>query len=439
MSLFALLFAAGMFALPLHRSFWLKPFALLAIAAGIVFVDAGSSAVLLQGFVQSGVSDFFFTVLLVVLGAFVLSEDMPINIIQALFLGAASVLLLQSATLLTFIFSFEALSVVSFAVVGAIRSGLQAEAAVKMFLSGAIATGLVMLGIALFTFGGGDINAPLSLKSVNSFETGGLWIVLLGIFYKLTIVPMHAWAAQGYSGMKPSSAALLSGIAKTVVVLGVFVFFKPFFAVSASLSVPLLIIISLVTMTLGNVLALFQRKVAKILAYSSIAQAGYILIVFSAYKSGYAPYGVLYMAVAYIFMQTALFLLVDRIGGGVSDLLLEEMKGLGREHRLAALFFTVQLFSLAGVPLLAGFLGKTVGVYALVDAGHIWPALWVLLNSTLAVGYYAWIVKHLYFDAPDQTARIVALNGMAKAAQVILLVGTLFFGVFAYSVFAVKF
>lgn len=433
MSAFSILFAAALLGFALRPLPTLKLFSIAALAGASVFIEA---PILLDGFSADRQSGFFELLLFIVLGAVILSEEEPINIVQALFIGAASVLLLQSATLLSFVFSFEALSILSFVLVARIDNAAQAEGAVKLFIAGAIATGLIVFGLALFTLGGNDFNAPLH-GSVGVFGTAGLWVMLMGLFYKLTIVPMHGWAADSYALVRPSHAALLSGIVKTVVVITVFKFFAPFISATAAVSVPVLFTLSVLTMTLGNVLALFQFRLGKILAYSSIAHAGYMLMAFAAIGSQYASAGLLYLAVAYLFMQTAAFLLLDRLGNGVSDLTLDDIKGLGNRDRLSALFFTLQLFSLAGIPLLAGFLGKAVAVYAVVDAGY-WPiALVALLNSALSVGYYAWIVKQMYFDEKAAENRLSPLSLLPGIAQIILLAGTVYFGVFAYQIFAV--
>jgi NADH-quinone oxidoreductase subunit N len=142
------------------------------------------------------------------------------------------------------------------------------------------------------------------------------------------------------------------------------------------------------------------------------------------------------MAIAYIFMQSAVFLLLDILRKRYNIQTLEEVKGLAKQNKALAFFFTVQLFSLAGIPLLAGFMGKAVVFYAGVDAG-LWPVVLIaLLNSALSVGYYAWIVKHLYFDESQSLPE----NGNERLqilSQSILLAGTVLFGIFASVVFTV--
>ncbi len=433
-SAFSLLFAASLLSLAFHRTRWLKPFGLLAVAGafGLTFIGAGMP---LQGFASSEAIRLFMLILEVVLFALIVHEEEDQTVTQTLFLGTASLALLQSRTLLTFILSFEAVSIISFVLVSHIKTAAQAEGAIKMFIAGAIATGILLLGAVLYLMGGGSLKAVLSPQG-SLLSTAGAFIMLLALFYKLTIVPMHGWAADTYALVRHSHAAILTGVAKTVVAVAAFAFFAPFLSVHLALSIPLLVTLAVVTMTLGNVLALFQKKVSRILAYSSIAHAGYMLLAFAALKSSYASTGLLYMAIAYIFMQTAVFLLLDTLRRRYGIETLAELKGLAAGNGVLAFFFTIQLFSLAGIPLLAGFLGKAVVFYAVVDAGLWYIALVALLNSALSVGYYAWIVKHLYFDEAE-TEKAQDRERAPLAAQIILLGGTLFFGIFASVVFSV--
>lgn len=436
MSAFVILFASALFSFGIHKLSILKSLGIVALAVAGVLAVLGYTTPL-NGFSSSSAIQLFEVMVFIVLGAVILSEDENINITQSLFIAAASVLVLESATLLTFVISFEALSIISFILVSNIKDATQAEGAVKMFISGAIATGLIVLGLTLYALEGHSLNEAVNPKA-GIFGTLGLWVMLMGLFYKLTIVPMHSWAADSYAQVRPSHAAILSGVAKTVVVIATFYIFSPFILENLSFNTPILVVLSVATMTLGNVLALFQKKIGKILSYSSIAHAGYMLLAFAAVQSSYASTGLLYIAIAYIFMQTALFLLLDKLSNGASDMTLEDFKGLADKDKLSALFFTIQLFSLAGIPLLAGFISKAVLVYAVVDANLTIVALIALLNSALSVAYYAWIIKHIYFDEANRKNKIASVQKMPLIAQTVLLAGTLYFGVFAYSVFSVS-
>jgi NADH-quinone oxidoreductase subunit N len=134
-------------------------------------------------------------------------------------------------------------------------------------------------------------------------------------------------------------------------------------------------------------------------------------------------------------MQTSVFLLLSDLRKQADVKVVDDLKGMGTRSPIHALLFTLQLFSLAGIPLLAGFLSKAIAFYAGIDAG-LWPlVLAALLNSALAVGYYAWIIKHIYFDAAPEGAPSVKMPTGSLIGQLILLAGTIYFGVVAGTVF----
>ena len=436
MSAFTLIFALGLVSLIIHRMVILKSLSILVLTLSSSLV-LSHCVTPLGGFVSSDAIELFEVLLFIVLGSVILSEEEPINITQTLFIGAASVLLLESATLLTFVISFEALSIISFVLVSNIKNAKQAEGAVKMFISGSIATAIILLGLTFYGLEGHSLNSSID-SNVETYAIAGIWIVMVGLFYKLTIVPMHTWAADSYAQIRPSHSAILSGVAKSVVAIATFKMFSSFLLIDINFNTQILLTLAVITMTLGNFLALFQKKISKILSYSSIAHAGYMLLAFVAVKSSYASTGLLYVGIAYMFMQTALFLLLDKLSNGSSELALDDFRGLAKRDKLSALVFSIQLFSLAGIPLLAGFISKAVLVYAVVDAGFVVLALITLLNSALSVAYYAWIIKHIYFDKKNLQSKISSVKFAPVIAQFILLAGTIYFGIFANVVFSLK-
>jgi NADH-quinone oxidoreductase subunit N len=430
---FAILLAGGILSPLLWKRGEILRYAALGILLAALLL--GGREIGLEGFVPTGPGTLFTMVLLLVLGAVVLHTRSTLTTTQTLFLGAAATALLQSHTLLAFLVAFEAVSLVSVVLVSQVRTAEQAEGAVKIFVAGAMATAILMFGAFLYTLDGGELLAPLK-SDYGYYGKAGIFVMLLGVFYKLTIVPMHVWAVDTYAKVRAEHAALLSGAAKTAAALGAFLLFAPALETMLPTTVALLVTLALATMTLGNFMALAQRKLARILAWSSVAHAGYMLLGFAAVSSPHAEAGILYMVVAYLFMQSAVFLVLDTWRkAGVETL--EDAAGLGRSRPVAAALFTVQLFSLAGIPLLAGFMGKAVLFYAGVEAGLWWAVLVALLNSALSVGYYAWIVKQLWFDEPaNDKALPPPLAGTPLAAQLLLLAGTLWFGIFAGTVFA---
>ena len=350
-------------------------------------------------------------------------------IAQMLFLASVSLALLESNNLFLYIVLFEAVAIISYILVANIRNFYNAEGAIKAFIAGAVASGVILLGFALFSFNTTSFN--YSTMNVNGkFTLIAVAIMLAGIFYKMTIVPMHAWAADAYSQVNHAAAAILSGVIKSVILLATFKAFYKFLIAYPLASVLIFSFFAILTMTLANFMALWQKRVSKILAYSSIAHSGYALIPFAAAASVYAYAGVLYYAIAYIFMQTSVFLILNDFRREAGVKYLKDLKGMGKRAPLHSLFFTIQLFSLAGIPLLAGFLAKAVAFYAGVDAG-LWAVVLVAaLNSALAVGYYVWIIKHLYMDEP-QSKQTIQMSAGSLIGQLILLAGTFYFGIVA--------
>ena len=420
---FTILFAFALFSIVLHRTVFLKPFALLGLALSAFYSFEVESSVKL-----------FTLIVELVLFAVVLHEDEDISITQILFIGASSLLLLESESILSFVISFESLSLISVILVSQIKTKDEAEGAVKIFIAGAMATGILFLGLSFYVMGGGILLEPIAVDG-SVFETIGVFIMLIALFYKLTIVPFHGWAVDSYAKVSHSHAAVLSGVAKTVVALATFKVFAPFLMMHLEFTTPLIVVLALITMTLGNFLALFRENLAQMLSYSSIAHAGYLLLAFVAVQSEYAKDGILYMSIAYIFMQSAAFLVLDTLRKSYGVRTLKELRGFSGQNPLLAALFTIQLLSLAGIPLLAGFLGKAVLFYAVVDAGLWWVVLIALLNSALSVGYYAWVVKSIYFDKFEAKEVYFADVKLAMSAQFILVAGTIYFGIFAGVVF----
>lgn len=421
---FYILFGFGLFSIVLHRTVFLKIFALLGLAVAFTYTLDGTS----------GSIRFFELIVEVVLFAMILHEREDITITQTLFIGASSLLLLESESILSFVIAFESLSLISVILVSQIKSKDEAEGAVKMFIAGAIATGVLFLGLSFYVMGGGVLLEPLKSEN-SSFEIVGIFIMFIALLYKLTIVPFHGWAVDTYAKVSHSHGALLSGVVKTVVLIASFNIFAPFLSVNLEFSTPLLVTLALITMTLGNFLALFRQNLAQMLSYSSVAYAGYMLLAFVALKSEYAQEGVLYISTAYIFMQSAAFLVLDILRKNYQIQNLDELSGFSHQNPLLATLFSIQLFSLAGIPLLAGFLGKAVLFYAVVDAGLWWVVLIALLNSALSVGYYALVVKSMYFEKFEaKEVRFLDIKS-SLLAQIILVIGTVYFGIFAGMVF----
>jgi len=434
---FIVLIAAGLLVPLFYRNniFIAKMIAVVAFILAAYFIYVGNSLhAIFPYFVTDDATRLMEYVLLLTLAAVSLALtgfERPL-ISQMLFLAGASIAFLETDNFFMYIVLFEVIAIISYILVANIRNFYNAEGAIKAFIAGAVASGIILLGFALFSFTTDSFNYA-EMNVSGKFTLIAVAIMLAGIFYKLTVVPMHGWAADAYAQVNHAAAAILSGVIKSVVLVATFKAFYKFLIAYPVATVLIFSFFAIVTMTLANFMALWQKRISKILAFSSIAHSGYALIPFAAAASAYSYAGVLYYAIAYIFMQTSVFLILNDLRRELGVKYLQDIKGLYKVAPLHSLFFTVQLFSLAGIPLLAGFLSKAVAFYAGVDAGLWVIVLIALLNSALAVGYYVWIIKHIYFDDTKST-QTISMNHGSLIGQLILLAGTIYFGIVASNI-----
>ena len=434
---FIILIAAGLIVPLFYRSniFIAKTIAVIAFLAAAYFIYQGQSLNDIFPYFDLNkatmLMEFALLATLAAVSVSLTGFERPL-IAQMLFLAGIALALLESNNLFLFIVLFEAMAIISYILVANIRNFFNAEGAIKAFIAGGVASGIILLGFALFSFVTDSFNYA-NMNVSGKYTLIAVAIMLAGIFYKLTIVPMHAWAADAYSQVNHAAAAILSGVIKSVVLVATFKAFYKFLIAYPLATVLIFSFFAILTMTLANFMALWQKRISKILAYSSIAHSGYALIPFAAAVSIYSYAGVLYYAIAYIFMQTSVFLILNDFRREAGVKYLRDIKGMGKRAPLHSLFFTIQLFSLAGIPLLAGFLAKAVAFYSGVDAGLWGVVLVAALNSALAVGYYVWIIKHIYFDEAENNQKIEMSAG-SLISQLILLTGTLYFGIVASGV-----
>ncbi len=431
---FIILIAAGLIVPLFYRSniFIAKTIAVIAFLTAAYFIYQGQSLNDIFPYFDLNkatmLMEFALLATLAAVSVSLTGFERPL-IAQMLFLAGIALALLESNNLFLFIVLFEAMAIISYILVANIRNFFNAEGAIKAFIAGGVASGIILLGFALFSFVTDSFNYA-NMNVNGKYTLIAVAIMLAGIFYKLTVVPMHAWAADAYSQVNHAAAAILSGVIKSVVLVATFKAFYKFLIAYPLATVLIFSFFAILTMTLANFMALWQKRISKILAYSSIAHSGYALIPFAAAASIYSYAGVLYYAIAYIFMQTSVFLILNDFRREAGVKYLRDIKGMGKRAPIHSLFFTIQLFSLAGIPLLAGFLAKAVAFYSGVDAGLWGVVLIAALNSALAVGYYVWIIKHIYFDEAENNQKIEMSAG-SLISQLILLTGTLYFGIVA--------
>ena len=349
---------------------------------------------------------------------------------------SGAVLTLYANNFVSLLVAMELMTIPSYYLIMARLNIITAEAATKYFFNGALSTGFFLLGILViyaitgtFTFSG--VNKFLSSHGLETlFFALGFIAILSAIGFKMSFAPYHFYAPDVYTGAPASVAAYLAGITKSAVAIPVIrIFFEAFQFQKEDWTI-LLAILAVITMTVGNLLALAQQSVARILAYSSIAHAGYILVGFAAAASSLAITGIVYQAVAYILMKAGAFLIVTLLIYYYGIQTREQLRGFGKVNPFMAFVFTILLLSLAGVPPTAGFIAKVYLFQAAVDAHMAWLAFIGLLNSAFAVAYYLWIIKEMYLEEPQNVAKPSDKSFIVPTAAIgLLAVLTIIFGI----------
>ena len=352
-------------------------------------------------------------------------------------LATAGMIFLAAANDLVVLFvALEIMSVAVYVLTGMLRAEARStEAALKYFLLGAFATGFLLYGIAFFYGAAGStrlevIAAAVARDGVRPFTMLGLALVLVGFGFKVALAPFHVWTPDVYEGAPTAITAFMAvGVKAAAFAAFARVVLATFGGIAASWS-GLLWILAVLTMTVGNVVAVSQRSVKRMLAYSSIAHAGYALIgLVIATPAGGAAL-VFYLAV-YTFMTLGAFGVLLALGRRDEPAeALADWAGIGFRHPVLGLSMVVFMLSLAGMPPTAGFAGKFYLFSAAVDAGYVGLAVIGVLNSLVSVYYYFGVLVQMYMV--EGTRSVVALGSrpcllatIVVAVLVTLLVGIL--------------
>jgi NADH-quinone oxidoreductase subunit N len=326
-----------------------------------------------------------------------------------LLFGVLGMMIMVSSThFVTIFIGLEVMSIAIYVLCGLLSGNPRsAEASLKYFLLGAFATAFLLYGMALIyaTTGLLDVREIAGYLVSGNFRLTplfmiGLAMLVVGFGFKIAAVPFHMWTPDVYEGAPTSITAFMATGIKAAA-FGAFlrVFYTAFIPLLGAWS-GMLWLIAVATMTIGNITALVQDDVKRMLAYSSIAHAGYILIAFLI-GDRFSAAGVLYYILVYTFMNIGAFAVVILLGQKDAQRTgIEHYAGLAGLHPLIAIAMTVFLLSLAGIPPLAGFMGKFYVLSAAIRAEYYWLAVIGVLNSVVAVYYYLRVVMYMYFREP---------------------------------------
>ena len=330
----------------------------------------------------------------------------------------------------------EVMSVSFYVLAGINRKRLTAtESALKYFLLGAFATGFVVYGIALI-YGTAQstsfdvIAFKFSKLSGNLLFLSGVLLFLIGFSFKIAAFPFHMWVPDVYQGAPSTIAGLFSTAGKvaafSAIIVSLFVLFT---SGAMKIITPYLSVISVLSMFFGSIVAIAQTNIKRMLAYSSISHAGYLIIGLAASNtSGIA--GIIFYLAAYSFMNLGAFGIVSLVEGKEeSNLELNSYRGLGTRQPLLAALLSLFMFSLAGIPPFAGFFGKYYIFIAAIEAKLTWLAILGVLSSVISVYFYLRLVVLMYFyDSSDEFEIAKSNTGLLAvfiSAILVVLLGVL--------------
>ncbi|MDW5551104.1 F(420)H(2) dehydrogenase subunit N [Methanosarcina sp.] len=313
------------------------------------------------------------------------------------------------------------------------------EGAMKYFVIGAVSSALMLFGISFVYGATGTTSIPMIAENVSLLAESPIGIVavvllIAGFGFKMALVPFHMWAPDAYQGSPSVVSSLLAAGSKK---MGFVAAFRVFILALAALQPDwqfAFTILAVVTMTFGNVVAVSQTSVKRMLAYSSLAQAGYIAMAF-AVMTPMALTGGIFYTLAHAFMKGGAFIAAAAVVWMITtqktgDLQvpdhLDNFRGLGKRMPLAALCMMVFVFALAGIPLTSGFMAKVVLFSSAVQAGMTWLAVIAILNSALSLFYYVRLVRYMYFLPPE--GKKIGLPFPYAAALLLAAAGVLVMG-----------
>ncbi len=423
------------------------------LLATLTPIDAGRS--LFEGMVAFDGFAVFFKVLTALATLFVVfmsmdSAELAEKSQAEYYVFLLSVLLgmffLSSATDIVMLYlALEMVSIPSYLLAGYLKGkGSSTEAAMKYVIYGATASGVMIYGFSILygltgTTHVGAIGRALVVGQASLPVLLAAVMVTVGFGYKIAAVPFHMWSPDVYEGAPTPVTAFLSVGPKAAGFAVLIRFFYMVFAspdpiagmwkISASVDWPLLFaILSAVTMTVGNLVAVNQKNVKRLLAYSSIAHAGYMLMGFSLLSS-VGLTAILFYLVVYLFMNLGAFYVVVLVANGTRSEEIADYSGLGSRAPLAAVSLAIFLFALTGIPPFSGFIGKVYLFAEVINRGVYWLAFVAALNSVVSLYYYARIVKVMFLEDPKVSTELpVAL--VPRVMVCLLAVPTLILGVY---------
>lgn len=355
-----------------------------------------------------------------------------------LFTVVGMMLMASGTDLMTIFLGLEVMSVSLYVLAGFNRANRKSnEAGLKYFLLGAFSTGFLLYGMAL-TYGATGTTriatiaaqvGQMGLPSANIMLLSGMLLMITGFAFKVAAAPFHMWTPDVYEGAPTPMTAFMSAGPKAAGFAAALRILLVAFPTMVADWSQLFWVLAVLTMTVGNITALRQDNIKRMLAYSSIAHAGYCLVGFaSGNPTGTA--GILFYMLSYTFMNIGAFAIIILVGKkGESNGNVSDFTGFGFKHPVLAVAMSVFLFSLAGMPPTAGFIGKFYLFSGAIQQGYVWLAIIGVLNSAASVYYYLRVMVYMYMKDPTEEFDWMQVSAPIALSLVISVSGTLIPGV----------
>ncbi|NGP87761.1 NADH-quinone oxidoreductase subunit N [Fodinibius halophilus] len=352
---------------------------------------------------------------------------------MVLFATTGMVALASANDLIMIFIGVETMSICLYVLAGIFKNRKTgAEASLKYFLLGAFSTGFLLYGMALLYGATGSLSLPVIAEAASTdlLFVAGAALLLTGFFFKISAVPFHMWTPDVYQGTPTTLTAYMATASKSASFIALMIILSKMIPAETAEWGELIEVIAILTMVLGNLIALVQDNIKRMLAYSSIAHAGYLLVGLAAgTTAGYSA--VLFYLLAYTIMNVGAFGVVAyyerQQGLDFTDV--NNYAGLGFKRPLMAVLLSFFLFSLAGIPPFVGFIGKYMVFAAAIDAGYIALAIIGVLASAASVYYYLRPMVYMYFREPHKDVPLVQSGLLFRSTLIVLAALTVYLGV----------
>ena len=358
-----------------------------------------------------------------------------------LFSAVGMMLMAAGGNMVTIFLGVEILSIPIYILAGLFREDVKSnEAALKYLLLGGFSSAFLLFGIAMLYGGTGtfflaDLAKIIKASGMNPLTYMGLGLIIVGFGFKISMAPFHMWTPDVYEGAPTSITAFMSVGTKAAAFAA---FLRVFMEVFPSIRTDwdmLLWVLAVATMTVGNITALAQTNIKRMLAYSSIAHAGYIMMGMIA-GNQLGAIGILYYLLAYTLMNLGAFGVIILVGRKKDSYLnIYDYSGLGFQYPGLAAVMSVFMFGLVGMPPTAGFIGKFYIFSAAVQAGYLWLVIIAVVNSLISVYYYLRIIVIMYMQPAEADLGPVEMTPVVQATLILSALAVLIIGIFPGTIY----